>query len=86
MYAMVCTHPDISHAVSAVNRYMACPGKEHWQAMKWIFRYLRGIANLCLVYGRSNCSNSITGFVDSDYAGDLDKRRSMTGYLFTLSG
>ena len=36
MYAMVCTHPDISHAVSVVSRYMANPTKEHWQAVKWI--------------------------------------------------
>lgn len=28
MYAMICTRPDISHAVS-VNRYMENPGKEH---------------------------------------------------------
>ena len=27
----------------------------------------------------------IVGYVDSDYAGDLDKRRSLTGYLFTLN-
>ena len=29
MYAMVCTRPDISHAVGVVSRYMANPGKEH---------------------------------------------------------
>ena len=38
MYAMVCTRPDISHAVGTVSRYMHNPGKEHWQAMKWILR------------------------------------------------
>ena len=37
MYAMVCTRPDISHAVSVVGRYMANPGKAHWHAIKWIF-------------------------------------------------
>ena len=31
-------------------------------------------------------SDSVVGYVDSDFAGDLDKRRSLTGYLFTLSG
>ena len=34
MYAMVCTRPDISYAVSVVSRYLSCPGKTHWQAVK----------------------------------------------------
>ena len=86
-YAMVCTRPDISHAVNVVSRYMANLGKEHWQAVKWILRYLRGTANIGLVYDRvSTNSGSVIGYVDSDFAGDLDKRKSLTGYVFTLSG
>nr|GEY19297.1 retrovirus-related Pol polyprotein from transposon TNT 1-94 [Tanacetum cinerariifolium] len=34
MYAMVCTRPDIAHAVSVVSRYMDCPGKTHWEAVQ----------------------------------------------------
>jgi len=34
MYAMVCTRPDISHAVSVVSQYMERPGKGCWQAVK----------------------------------------------------
>jgi hypothetical protein len=45
MYAMVCTRPTIAHVVGVVSRYMNNPGKEHWEAVKWILRYLRGIAN-----------------------------------------
>jgi hypothetical protein len=33
MYAMVCTRPDITHAVGVVSRYMNNPGKEHWEAV-----------------------------------------------------
>jgi hypothetical protein len=33
MYAMVCTRPDISQAVSVVSHYMANPSKFHWQAV-----------------------------------------------------
>ena len=84
MYAMVCTRPDISQAVSVVSRYMANPGKEHWQAVKWILRYLKGTLNTCLEFGRND--NTLVGFVDSDYAGDLDKRRSLTGYVFCIGG
>ena len=48
MYAMVCSRPDLAHVLSVVSRYMANPGKEHWNAVKWIFRYLRGTSNACL--------------------------------------
>jgi len=85
MYAMVCTRPDLAFAVSVVSRYMANPGKDHWQAVKRIFRYLRGTSDVGLCYGNnSNCI--VAGYSDSDYAGDVDNRRSMTGYVFTLGG
>lgn len=49
MYAMVCTRPDIAHAVGVVSRFMSNPGKHHWDAVKWILRYLRGTSlPLCL--------------------------------------
>ena len=38
MYAMVCTRPNISHAVGVVSKYMENPGKEHWNAVKCVFR------------------------------------------------
>ena len=48
MYAMVCTRPDIAHAVGVVSRYLANPGKQHWEAVKWILRYLKVSSKLCL--------------------------------------
>ncbi|KAK3009533.1 hypothetical protein RJ639_014633 [Escallonia herrerae] len=75
MYAMVCTRPDISHAVSMVNRYMGNPGKKHWDAVKWIFRYVAGSTNLGIMFDRDGAKGEVSGFVDSDYAGDLDSRR-----------
>ncbi|GJV51798.1 retrovirus-related pol polyprotein from transposon TNT 1-94 [Tanacetum coccineum] len=87
MYLMVCTRPDIAYAVSVVSRYLANPGKNHWEAVKWILKYLRGTANVGLVYGtdRGNYVD-VTGFVDSDYAKDPDKGRSITGYAFLVQG
>jgi hypothetical protein len=38
MYAMICTRPDIAHAVGVVSKYMNNPGKQHWEAIKWILR------------------------------------------------
>ena len=51
MYAMVCTRPDIAHAVGVVSRFLSNPGKEHWEAVKWILRYLKGTSKMCLCYG-----------------------------------
>ena len=50
MYLMVCTRPDISHAVSVVSRYMANPVKVHWNAIKWIFRYLIGTHDFDILF------------------------------------
>ncbi|KAH9704628.1 CCHC-type domain-containing protein [Citrus sinensis] len=87
MYAIVLTRPDISHVVSVVSRYMAAPGKEHWKAVKWIMRYLSGTLSCGLVYGKNKGScEGLLGFVDSDYAEDLDRRRSLTGYMFLFNG
>ncbi|GJW07070.1 retrovirus-related pol polyprotein from transposon TNT 1-94 [Tanacetum coccineum] len=41
MYAMVCTRPDIAHAVGVVSRFMSNPGREHWEAVKWLLCYLK---------------------------------------------
>ena len=87
MYAMICTRPDLAHAISVVSRFMHNPGKEHWNAVKWILRYLKGTSNYGLMFDKSKVkTNDVIGFVDSDYAGDLDRRRSISGYLFTLCG
>jgi hypothetical protein len=42
MYAMVCTRLDITHAMGVVSRHMNNLGKEYWEEVKWILRYLRG--------------------------------------------
>ena len=49
MYAMVCTRPDIAHAVGVLSRFMSKPGKEHWTTMKQVLQYLRGsrVYGLC---------------------------------------
>jgi hypothetical protein len=84
MYAMVCTRLDIAHAMGVVSRYMNNPGKEHWEALKWILRYLRGTATHALCFVGSH--TFLQGYVDSDMAGDKDSRRSTTGYVFTIGG
>ncbi|GKB81391.1 retrotransposon protein, putative, ty1-copia subclass, partial [Tanacetum coccineum] len=87
MYLMVCTGPDIAYTVSIVSRYLANPGKNHWESVKWILKYLKGTSNVGLVYGRYQGKHvDVDGFVDVDYAKDPDKGRSITRYVFMVHG
>ena len=69
MYAMVCIRPDIAQAVGVVSRYMSNPGKEHWNAVKWILRYLRGTLDRAIIYGCSEMK--LQGYCDADFTGDV---------------
>jgi hypothetical protein len=91
MYAMICTRPDLAHVVSVVSRFMHNPGKEHWNAVKWILRYLKGISHFGLLFDKNSMKEIgvmgfVEGFIDSDFAHDLDKRHSISGYVFSLCG
>ena len=84
MYDMVCTRPDIAQAVSTVSRFMSNPGRPHWEVVKWILRYLRGSTNMKICFGGGE--PKLIAFSDSDMAGDVDTRKSTSGYLVTHSG
>jgi hypothetical protein len=89
MYAMVCTRPGIAHVVGVLSRYMSKPEKEHWTTIKRVFRYFRGTTSYGLCYqGRPGLEKvvDINGFVNVDWAGDLDHRRSTSRYVFNLFG
>ena len=84
MYAMVCTRPDIAHVVGTVSRFLSNPGREHWNAVKWILRYLHGIVDMRLCFGGDK--PTLLGYLYSDMAGDIDSRRFTLGYLIKFAG
>ncbi|GAA0144198.1 hypothetical protein LIER_35885 [Lithospermum erythrorhizon] len=84
MYAMVCTRSDIAHDVGVVSRYLSNHGRHHWEAVKWVMRYLSGSSNLRLTLG---CKKPmLVGYTDSDLVGSLDDRKSTSGYMVTFTG
>ena len=84
MYCMLCTRSDICYAVGIVSRYQSDPGEEHWIAVKRILKYLRRTRDYMLVY--SNGSLETIGYTNSYFQRDIDSRKSIFGYMFTLNG
>jgi hypothetical protein len=85
LYLSSCTRPDISQAVGALARYMAAPTTAHWNAAQGLLRYIKGTKDYGIFYGGPDNTTTF-GYCDSDYAGDVDTRRSTTGYVFILNG
>ena len=89
IYEMVCIRQYIAHLVGVLSRFMSKPGKEHWKKMKRVFRYLRGTRNYGLCYQerpRLDRVLDIHGFIDVDWARDLDQIISKIGSVFNLFG
>ena len=80
---LIATRPDIMYSVSLISRYMESPKEIHLLAAKRILRYLQGTVNYGLFYKKSEKSD-LFGFTDSDYAGDVEDRKSTSGYVFMI--
>ncbi|XP_055841693.1 uncharacterized protein LOC129908896 [Episyrphus balteatus] len=83
LYLVQGSRPDIAFAVNDVSRFNAKHGKANWTAVKRIFRYLKDTINLKLHF---KGAETLNGFSDADWASDIDKRRSCTGFAFNPRG
>ncbi|KAK8610748.1 hypothetical protein V6N13_081904 [Hibiscus sabdariffa] len=77
MYAMICTRPDLSYALSMTSRYQANPGEGHWTAVKNILKYLRRTKDVFLVYGGEE-ELRIKGYTDASFQTDKDDSQSQS--------
>ncbi|XP_055916035.1 uncharacterized protein LOC129948908 [Eupeodes corollae] len=85
LFAAQCTRPDICFTVNKLSKFNNCPGREHWTAVKRLFRYLKGTKSAKLKCSR-NGNPEFQIYSDSDWASDCDERRSVTGYVCILQG
>ena len=89
MYAMVCTRPDLAYTLSRLSKFMATPATRHMTAARHALRYLCGTQNACIHYARGTAATErahVDAYSDSDFAADVDTRRSTSGYVFTYNG
>jgi hypothetical protein len=85
MYAMLCTRPYVSYALSMTSRYQKNSGEDHWTAVKNILKYLRRTKDLILIYdGEEHLT--VTGYRDASFQTVRDDSKSQTGYMYMLNG
>jgi hypothetical protein len=80
---LLASRPDLTFSVCLIARYMERPTELHLAAAKRVLRYLKGSFDFGILYKR-NCELKLEGWSDSDYDGDLDDRKSTSGYVFML--
>jgi hypothetical protein len=85
MYAQMLTRPDIAFTVSALSKYLNAPTLTHMKAARKLLTYLYHTHDRGITYGLAQDLTCV-GWSDSDYAGDLDTRKSQTGWVFMLNG
>ncbi|XP_072986620.1 uncharacterized protein [Typha latifolia] len=81
---LTATRPDMMSVTCLISRYMAKPTELHLQAAKRALRYLKGTVNLGIYYKKGG-SGDLLVYTDSDYAGDMEDRKSASGYVFLMS-
>ena len=85
MFLSVVSCPDIPYAVNSDARFLENHNETHWRAVKRVFAYLNGTRDLRIVYRNGGKESSLVGYSDADYEGDLEMRRSTTGYAFNFA-
>lgn len=81
---LTATRPDMMYVVSLISRYMENPTELHLQVAKRVLRYLKGTTEFGIFY-KNGGDDELVAYTDSDYAGDLEDRKSTSGYVFLLS-
>ena len=84
MYAMICTHSDISYAHSVTRRYQSDPGEGHLTVVKNVFKYLRRTKDMFLVYGGEE-EHVVTCYTDASFQTYQDDSKSQSGYVFMIN-
>lgn len=86
-FLSVQTRPDISFAVNYLERFNSRHNESHWSTVKHLMRYIKRTRSISLQFGTHRGSNSVVeGYADADYAGDIDTRRSTTGFVYFVNG
>ena len=87
-YLVNMTRPDLAFNFSQLSKFLQHPGDTHLAAAYRVLAYVRGTINQGINFHDPGAGkrNILSGWVDSDFASDVDTRKSVTGYLMSLNG
>ena len=83
MNYLTTTRPEITYSVNILSQFMAKPLESHWIAAKKVLRYLKRTINFGIMY-IDDCDIELAGYSNSNWAGNLDDRKSTSGYAFNI--
>ena len=84
LYLVKQTMPDIKFTVNTLSRHMNAPTNQHWMCGKRLLRYLQCSEGLKLSYTKE-ASYDLVGESNTDCSGDVNDRKSTTGYYFKFN-
>ncbi|CAI5717297.1 unnamed protein product [Hyaloperonospora brassicae] len=84
MYLMVGTRPDLAAAVGTLSQFAANPCPTHWKSLKRVLLYLKTTPKHGIRFSGSS-DGELIGYSDADWAGDIETRRSTSGYVFVFN-
>ncbi|KAK2429298.1 putative mitochondrial protein [Trifolium repens] len=82
-YATDCTRPDNAYVVGLLCKFTSRPGKEHWNAIERVMRYLKKTITLGLHYQRHPAV--LEGYSDADWNTLSDDCKATSGYIFNIA-
>src|SRR6266545_1467485 len=85
MWGQLVMCPDLSFAISLLSRFQADPGIEHWKNLLHVVGYIKNTIDYGLSYSW-DADLTPLAYIDADYGGCKDTRRSTSGYVFTMAG
>lgn len=87
LYLASKTRPNLAHAVGYASRHLDKPSKQDIANVKRILRYVNATRNLGISYNANNSEDEeLIGYTDSDYAGDVETRKSTSGFVIMYCG
>ena len=84
VYAMICTHPDLSYVVTKLSQHLSKPTSGDLLMLNHVFHYVKSTVDYHLTFRKGDNDLQIIAYCDADWASSLDDRQSISGYCTSL--